>query len=133
TDFGFHNVPGAMHEAEEDEGGARTMPERDREEIEQKREPLCCHPRWQCAQFALRSEAGARYRQGHIEKTRDNAGQRDVPASIVIDDPDRLEWRIEIDRKNDAEYPRGTDRHVGIAGKVEIQLAVISKGSEPGH
>src|ERR1700722_1463756 len=58
--------------------------------------------------------------------------QRHVPAAPEIDDAYRLVRRIEIQRQEYAEHQRDSDRHVGIAGEVEIQLKGIGQRADPG-
>ena len=58
--------------------------------------------------------------------------QRHVPAPPEIDDAGGLVGRIEIERQEDAEHQRNADRHVGIAGEIEIELERIGQRADPG-
>ena len=58
--------------------------------------------------------------------------QRHVPAPPEIDDASRLVGRIEIQRQEDAEHQRHADRHVGIAGEIEIELERVGQRADPG-
>ena len=58
--------------------------------------------------------------------------QRHVPAPPEIDDRDRLVGRVEIQRQENAEHQRDADRHVGIAGEIEIELERVSQHADPG-
>ena len=45
----------------------------------------------------------------------------------------RLVRRIEIERQLDPEHPRQADRHVRIAGEVEVQLKRVGERAAPGR
>src|SRR6202034_2252420 len=58
--------------------------------------------------------------------------QRHVPTAPEIDDARRLVGRIEIQWQEDAEHQRDSDRHIGIAGEVEIKLKGVGQRADPG-
>jgi hypothetical protein len=58
--------------------------------------------------------------------------QRHVPAPPEIDDGGGLVRRIEIQRQEDAEHQRDADRHIRVAGEIEIQLEGVSERADPG-
>ena len=55
-----------------------------------------------------------------------------MPAAPEVDDVDRLVGGVEVDRQADAEHPAEADRHVGIAGEVEVQLEGVGQRPAPG-
>src|SRR3546814_5141197 len=67
-----------------------------------------------------------------VEIVAQEARQGHVPTPPEIGDADSLIRRMEIQRQLDAEYPRGADGHVGIAGEIKIELERIGKNSLPG-
>jgi hypothetical protein len=69
-----------------------------------------------------RPASGQPQHQGVVEVCGQEARQRHVPAQPEIDDARRLERRVEVRRKLDAEKSPESERHVGIAGEVKIEL-----------
>ena len=67
-----------------------------------------------------------------IEIVAQEPRQRHVPAPPEIDDAGGLVGRIEIERQEDAEHQRHADRHVGIAGEIEIELEGVGQRADPG-
>ena len=57
--------------------------------------------------------------------------QRHVPATPEFDDICRFIGRVEVERQLDAEQTRQTDRHVGIAGEIKIELKGIGQRTTP--
>ena len=55
------------------------------------------------------------------------AGERDVPAPPEVGDAGGQVRAAEIDREMKAEQLRHADRHVGIAGEIEIDLQAEAK------
>ena len=70
--------------------------------------------------------------EGYVEVLAQKSRQGHMPAAPELDDALRLVGREEIHREADPEHQRQADRHVGIAGKIEIQLKRIGDGSHPG-
>ena len=54
-----------------------------------------------------------------------------MPSPPKLDDGRGFVRRVEIQRQNDPENPRRADRHVGVTGKIEIQLEGIGEGTLP--
>src|ERR1700686_4786434 len=54
-----------------------------------------------------------------------------MPSPPEIDDVRGLVWRVEIDRKLQSEHAGEAERHVRVAGKVEIELQRISERGGP--
>ena len=80
-------------------------------------------------------DAPARHRQGErvVEIQHQPAGQRHVPALPVVDDALGLVRRVEVQREAQVEHARQPDRHVGVAGKVEVELQRIGQRDAPGR
>ena len=58
--------------------------------------------------------------------------QGHVPAAPEVDDAGGLVRRVEIDRQRHAENARQSDGHVGIAGKVKVDLKGVGQHPAPG-
>src|SRR5216110_1355787 len=54
-----------------------------------------------------------------------------MPAAPELADIDRLIGRIEVERQPHAEQARQSDRHVGVAGKIEIDLQRVGERRRP--
>ena len=54
-----------------------------------------------------------------------------MPAPPELDDAIRLVGRVEVDGQRDAEQQRETDCHVGVAGKVEVDLEGVAECRGP--
>ncbi len=57
--------------------------------------------------------------------------ERDVPAPPEFDDGGRSIWRVEIHGQQDAEHARETNRHVGVAREIEVELERIRERAGP--
>ena len=68
----------------------------------------------------------------NVEIVAQELRQRHVPAPPEIDDVDGLVRRIEIERQKDAEHQRNADRHVRVAGEIEIELEGVGERADPG-
>ena len=110
---------GAMQRAPDHKGPGRTVPE-----------PAEQHGDRQIDITQQRAVAVAAER--NVEIVAQELRQRHVPAPPEIDDRGRLVGRVEIQRQEDAEHQRYPDRHVGIAGEIEIELERIGQRADPG-
>lgn len=59
------------------------------------------------------------------------ARRRDVPSIPEIGDAERLVGREKILRQQDTEHARQADRHIGVAGEIEIKLHRDVEGRQP--
>src|SRR5579859_6077863 len=62
----------------------------------------------------------------------DPGRQRNMPAPPEFRDRPRRIGRVEVFAKAEAKHARKPDRHVGIAGKIEIDLQRETSKREPG-
>ena len=81
------------------------------------------HVSSQCA-FAISA-------QRHVDVVAQEARQRHVPAAPEVDDVRGPVRRIEICGKLDAEHAGQPDRHLGIAGEIEIDLERVGEHAGP--
>ena len=66
-----------------------------------------------------------------VEVVAQKARQRHVPAPPELDDVLRLVGRVEVERQLHAEHARQTDRHVGVAREVEVELERVGERAAP--
>ena len=55
-----------------------------------------------------------------------------MPSPVVIDDPVGFERREEVYRVSQSEHAGEAERHVRIAGEIEVELGHIGKCTDPG-
>lgn len=55
-----------------------------------------------------------------------------MPAPPEIDDRGGLVGRVEVERQLDVEKPSQSESHVGVPGKVEVDLEGVAEGAAPG-
>ena len=70
--------------------------------------------------------------QGDIDGVAQESAQADMPSTPEVGDVGRLVGAEKVHRKPDVEHPRQSDRHVGVSGKVEIDLQRIGQRRVPG-
>ena len=85
-----------------------------------------------CQIDVTQQRAAAIAAERDVEIVAQELRQRHVPAPPEIDDRGRLVGRVEVQRQEDAKHQRDPDRHVGIAGKIEIKLERIGQRADPG-
>ena len=110
---------GAVQRAPDDEGPGGAVPE-PAEQHGDHQIDVAQHP------------AAAVAAERDVEIVAQELRQRHVPAPPEIDDAGGLVGRVEIERQEDAEHQRYADRHVGIAGEIEIELEGIGQRADPG-
>ena len=73
--------------------------------------------------------------EGNVDIVAEPRGERDVPAPPELGDAAGDIGIVEVFKKVEAEHPAKADGHVGIGGKVEINLKRVGDGAEPrkGH
>ena len=108
-----------MPQAPDDEVPARAVPETAQEEH-----------RDQIAVPARRADAIAAERD--VEVIAEPRRQRDVPPAPELLDAVGDVRPAEIFREAEAEHPSEADRHVGVAGEIEIDLQRVADNAEPG-
>ena len=69
--------------------------------------------------------------QRNVEIVAQEARQRHVPAAPEIGDVHRLVGRVEVQWQAHADHVGQADRHVRIAGEVEVELQGVSQGAAP--
>ena len=81
---------------------------------------------------AWRTRAAAVAAERDVEVVAQEARQRHVPAPPEVADRHGAVGRVEVERQPQAEHQREADRHVGVAGEVEIDLQRVGAGGDPG-
>jgi len=109
---------GPMYAAPGDEGPARAVPQAADQ-----------HGQQQVA--VLRELAHAASTHRNVQKITQPEAQGDVPAPPEIDNARGFIGRIEVVRQLHAEEEGHADSHVGIAGKIEIQLEGVCQRPHP--
>ena len=73
--------------------------------------------------------------EGNVDIVAEPRGERDVPAPPELGDAAGDIGIVEVFKKVEAEHPAKADGHVGIGGKVEVDLKRVGDGAEPrkGH
>ena len=74
--------------------------------------------------------AGSSFRQAQV--VTQPVRQGDVPTAPEIDDRRRLVRRVEVVGQPNSEHAGKTDRHVGIAGEIEIKAKRVGADADPG-
>src|SRR3954447_9826173 len=108
-----------MPESPDDEIPARAMPRAG----EKKHEP-------QIADSFPRAEAITAER--NVDVVAKPCRERHVPAPPEVLDRHGRVGIVEVLRKAEAKHARNPDRHVGIAGEIEIDLQRVADDAEPG-
>ena len=72
-----------------------------------------------------------RHRQRLKDVGLHETAERDVPAPPQLDDAARSQRRVEVQRQQDAEHARDADRHIRIAGEIEIDLERVGERAAP--
>src|SRR6187402_3060376 len=104
----------AVQQAPDDEGPCRAVPKATQEHGEDQ---------VQVAAQASVAVSAQRYIEVVPKKTR----QRHVPTTPEVADVARLVGRIEVQRQLNAEHARQADRHVRVAGEIEVQLQRVGQ------
>ena len=116
----FQNEKKAVIEAPDDERPFRAVPQPAQQEDDH--------------QIEIRPvRAGSASAERDIEIVPEPGGQRDVPAAPEFGDRLGDVGIVEIERKIDADHQAEADRHIRVAGKVEIDLQRVADVSEPGQ
>ena len=121
----------AMHQTIDDKGPARTMPDACHQEGDDRWKCGDQHEATDTTQAPAACLAHAAHGQAGIDVGGEEARHGHVPAAPEVGDVGGLEGRVEIQRQLDAEDRGQADRHVGIAGEVEVELQRIAKGADP--
>ena len=80
----------------------------------------------------LPRRAAAVAAQRNVEVVAQEAAERHVPAAPEVAHRQGAVGRVEVERDAQAEHQRQADRHVGIAGEVEVDLQRVGAGGGPG-
>ena len=113
-----HRQRRAMQSAPRDKGPVRAMPQSAQQ-----------HGGDDVHRLAQRAAAVAA--EWNVEIVAQEPRQRHVPAPPEIAHRDRTIRRIEVQRQAEPEHQRQPDRHVGIAGEIEVDLQRICTGGDP--
>ena len=70
--------------------------------------------------------------RGDVEVGPEEPGQRNVPASLKVDDARRFVGREEVQRQANAKHPAQPDGRVRISGEVEVELERVGERADPG-
>ena len=79
----------------------------------------------------LAQRAAAVAAERDVEVVAQEARQRHVPAPPEIADRHRAVRRVEVERQAQPEHQRQADRHVGVAGEIEVDLQRVGAGGDP--
>src|SRR5262249_38601307 len=71
--------------------------------------------------------------QGDEKVVAQPGGERDVPAAPEVADGVGDVGVVEVLGQVEAEHPPGADRHVGVAGEVEVDLDRVADQPQPGE
>ena len=77
--------------------------------------------------------SGERQGKGLEDIITDKAAQAHMPAAPPVDDARDAHRREEVERQPDPDHAGTTQRHVGIAGKIKIELQQIAHRHRPGE